>query len=67
MAILLPKLFTLGPSSPISTLNSALCIPLRGREGVAGVLTLYHREKNCFFQRSSALALGGKLQAWAFG
>ena len=38
----------LGPSSPISTLNSALCIPLRGREGVAGVLTLYHREKNCF-------------------
>src|SRR5258708_22302750 len=38
----------LGPSSPISTLNSALCIPLRGREGGAGVLTLYHRDKNCF-------------------
>src|SRR5437899_3637848 len=38
----------LGPSSPIATLQSALSIPLRGRDGVAGVLTLYHREKNCF-------------------
>ena len=38
----------LGPSSPITTLQSALSIPLRGRDGVAGVLTLYHREKNCF-------------------
>jgi diguanylate cyclase (GGDEF)-like protein/putative nucleotidyltransferase with HDIG domain len=38
----------LGASSCITTLQSALCVPLRGREGVAGVLTLYHREKNCF-------------------
>ncbi len=40
--------FHLGPSSPITTLQSALSIPLRGRDGVAGVLTLYHREKNAF-------------------
>jgi diguanylate cyclase (GGDEF)-like protein len=32
----------------MTTLQSALCVPLRGREGVAGVLTLYHREKNSF-------------------
>jgi diguanylate cyclase (GGDEF)-like protein/putative nucleotidyltransferase with HDIG domain len=38
----------LGTSSCITTLQSALCVPLRGREGVAGVLTLYHREKNSF-------------------
>jgi diguanylate cyclase (GGDEF)-like protein/putative nucleotidyltransferase with HDIG domain len=38
----------LGSSSPISTLQSAVSIPLRGREGVAGVLTLYHRGKNWF-------------------
>src|ERR1700720_4798764 len=38
----------LGASSRITALQSALCVPLRGREGVAGVLTLYHREKNCF-------------------
>lgn len=31
-----------------STLLSALSIPLRGRESVAGVLTLYHRDKNRF-------------------
>ncbi len=40
--------FHLGASSPTTTLQSALCVPLRGRAGVAGVLTLYHREKNCF-------------------
>ncbi len=38
----------LGVSSQTTTLQSAVCVPLRGREGVAGVLTLYHREKNCF-------------------
>jgi len=38
----------LGASSRITALQSALCIPLRGRDGVAGVLTLYHRERNCF-------------------
>ena len=38
----------LGPSSGITNLQSAVCVPLRGRVGVAGVLTLYHREKNCF-------------------
>jgi diguanylate cyclase (GGDEF)-like protein/putative nucleotidyltransferase with HDIG domain len=40
--------FHLGPASPITALQSALSIPLRGRDGVAGVLTLYHREKNAF-------------------
>src|SRR5713226_1584372 len=38
----------LGASSPTTTLQSAVCVPLRGRDGVAGVLTLYHREKNRF-------------------
>jgi diguanylate cyclase (GGDEF)-like protein/putative nucleotidyltransferase with HDIG domain len=38
----------LGVSSRITTLQSAVCVPLRGREGVTGVLTLYHREKNGF-------------------
>jgi diguanylate cyclase (GGDEF)-like protein len=38
----------LGKSSHVTVLQSALCVPLRGREGVAGVLTLYCREKNCF-------------------
>ena len=38
----------LGKSSRATTLQSALCVPLRGREGVAGVLTLYCCEKNSF-------------------
>lgn len=38
----------LGASSRVTSLQSALSVPLRGREGVAGVLTLYGREKNCF-------------------
>lgn len=38
----------LGTSSRITNLQSAVCVPLRGREGVAGVLTLYHRQKNAF-------------------
>jgi diguanylate cyclase (GGDEF)-like protein/putative nucleotidyltransferase with HDIG domain len=40
--------FHLGKSSLVTALQSALCVPLRGRECVAGVLTLYCREKNCF-------------------
>jgi diguanylate cyclase (GGDEF)-like protein/putative nucleotidyltransferase with HDIG domain len=40
--------FHLGSASRVTTLQSALCVPLRGRDGVAGVLTLYHREKNSF-------------------
>ncbi|HET8922776.1 MAG TPA: HD domain-containing phosphohydrolase [Candidatus Acidoferrum sp.] len=40
--------FHIGSASPVTTLQSALCVPLRGRDKVAGVLTLYHREKNCF-------------------
>ena len=48
MAIPLPRL-SISVLLPVhTTLQSALCVPLRGREGVAGVLTLYHREKNCF-------------------
>jgi diguanylate cyclase (GGDEF)-like protein/putative nucleotidyltransferase with HDIG domain len=38
----------LGKSSRATTLQSALCVPLRGREGVAGVLALYCCEKNSF-------------------
>jgi diguanylate cyclase (GGDEF)-like protein/putative nucleotidyltransferase with HDIG domain len=38
----------LGKSSFVTTLQSALCVPLRGREGVAGVLTLYCCERNSF-------------------
>jgi len=39
----------LGGPSRVTILRSALSVPLRGRDGgVAGVLTLYHREKNCF-------------------
>ncbi len=38
----------LGKSSRVTSLQSALCVPLRGRDGVAGVLTLYSREKHCF-------------------
>ena len=38
----------LGKSSFVTALQSALCVPLRGREGVAGVLTLYCCEKNSF-------------------
>jgi len=38
----------LGTASRVSTLQSALCVPLRGRDCVAGVLTLYCHEKNYF-------------------
>jgi diguanylate cyclase (GGDEF)-like protein/putative nucleotidyltransferase with HDIG domain len=34
--------------SRVTTLQAALSVPLRGHDGVAGVLTLYGREKNCF-------------------
>jgi diguanylate cyclase (GGDEF)-like protein/putative nucleotidyltransferase with HDIG domain len=40
--------FHLGTPSRITTLQSALSVPLRGRDGVAGVLSLYHHEKNVF-------------------
>jgi diguanylate cyclase (GGDEF)-like protein/putative nucleotidyltransferase with HDIG domain len=38
----------LGDPSRISVLRSTLSIPLQGREGVAGVLTLYLKEKQAF-------------------
>lgn len=38
----------LGIASRVTTLQSALSVPLRGSDRVAGVLTLYRREKNCF-------------------
>jgi diguanylate cyclase (GGDEF)-like protein/putative nucleotidyltransferase with HDIG domain len=38
----------LGSSARATNLQSAVCVPLRGRDGVAGVLTLYHRDKNSF-------------------
>jgi diguanylate cyclase (GGDEF)-like protein/putative nucleotidyltransferase with HDIG domain len=40
--------FHLDSASRATTLQSALCVPLHGRDKIAGVLTLYHREKNCF-------------------
>jgi diguanylate cyclase (GGDEF)-like protein/putative nucleotidyltransferase with HDIG domain len=40
--------FHIGSASRVTTLQSALCVPLRGRDKVAGVLTLYHRDKNSF-------------------
>jgi diguanylate cyclase (GGDEF)-like protein len=42
------EILHLGKTSRVTVLQSALCVPLRGREGVAGVLTLYCREKNSF-------------------
>src|SRR5438034_5700638 len=47
----------LGASSGITNLQSAVCVPLRGRNGVAGVLTLYHREKNGFTKDNLRLLL----------
>ncbi len=41
----------------VSVLQSALSIPLRGREGVAGVLSLYLREKNGFTKDQLRLLL----------
>ena len=38
----------LGDSSRVSVLRSALSIPLQGRDGVAGVLSLYRKEKQAF-------------------
>jgi diguanylate cyclase (GGDEF)-like protein/putative nucleotidyltransferase with HDIG domain len=38
----------LGDSARVSVLESALSIPLRGRDGVAGVLSLYLRQKQGF-------------------
>ena len=45
-----PAAETLHPGVPsrVTTLQAALSVPLRGHDGVAGVLTLYGREKNCF-------------------
>jgi len=38
----------LGGPSRVTILRSALSVPLRGRDGVAGVLSLYGREKDFF-------------------
>jgi diguanylate cyclase (GGDEF)-like protein/putative nucleotidyltransferase with HDIG domain len=38
----------LGGPSRVTILRSALSVPLRGRDGVAGVLSLYRREKDFF-------------------
>jgi diguanylate cyclase (GGDEF)-like protein/putative nucleotidyltransferase with HDIG domain len=38
----------LGDPSRVTVLRSTLAIPLQGREGVAGVLTLYLKEKQAF-------------------
>jgi diguanylate cyclase (GGDEF)-like protein/putative nucleotidyltransferase with HDIG domain len=49
----------LAGSSRTTTLQSALSVPLRGREGVAGVLTLYHREKHFFTKDHLRMLLAG--------
>ncbi len=46
-------------SSHATTLQAALSVPLRGRDGVAGVLTLYHREKNFFSKDHLRMLLAG--------
>jgi len=53
----------LGDPRRVSVLQSALSIPLRGRDRVAGVLSLYLREKNAFTkdQLRLLLATGSKL------
>jgi diguanylate cyclase (GGDEF)-like protein len=38
----------LNDAGQFSTLNSALSVPLEGLDGVVGVMTLYHSEKNAF-------------------
>src|SRR6202790_1041068 len=50
----------LGDSRRISTLQSALSIPLQGREKVAGVLTLYLREKQGFTNDHLRLLLAAR-------
>ena len=47
-----------GPSRT-TALQSALSVPLRGRDAVAGVLTLYHREKNFFTKDHLRMLLAG--------
>jgi diguanylate cyclase (GGDEF)-like protein/putative nucleotidyltransferase with HDIG domain len=53
----------LGDAKKVSVLQSALSIPLRGRDGVAGVLSLYLRAKNGFTkdQLRMLLAASSKL------
>jgi len=46
-------------SSHATTLQAALSVPLRGRDGVAGALTLYHREKNFFSKDHLRMLLAG--------
>jgi diguanylate cyclase (GGDEF)-like protein/putative nucleotidyltransferase with HDIG domain len=46
-------------SSRATTLQSALSVPLRGRDCVAGVLTLFHREKNFFTKDHLRMLLAG--------
>ena len=45
--------------SRATTLQSALSVPLRGRDCVAGVLTLYHRERNFFTKDHLRMLLAG--------
>jgi len=47
----------LGDPKRVSALQSALSIPLRGRDGVAGVLSLYLRAKNGFTKDQLRLLL----------
>jgi len=47
----------LGEARRVSVLQSALSVPLRGRDGVAGVLSLYLREKNAFTKDQLRLLL----------
>jgi len=49
----------LGGGPRTTSLLSALSVPLRGRDGVAGVLTLYHREKNFFTKDHLRMLLAG--------
>jgi len=46
-------------ASRTTSLLSALSVPLRGRDCVAGVLTLYHREKNFFTKDHLRMLVAG--------
>ncbi len=47
----------LGDPTRVSGLQSALSVPLQGREGVAGVLSLYRKEKGAFTKDQLRLLL----------
>ena len=52
----------LNDPAKFSTLRAAVAVPLEGVNGVLGVLTLYHADRDAFHQGSSAHPAGDQLQ-----